>query len=167
MNRVHPQPLRARPPSSRLPAARRRRQLLDVNVAGTMNGTLAALELMRPANRGHVINIVSLAGLVAAPGETVYSATKHACLAFSIGTLGVIKRPDNGQMQLTDNSKPLYTFVRDSPGQLTGNGFHDQFGAHRFTWHVVLSSGAVALPAAQPTAKAPARSTSHSYGSPY
>jgi predicted lipoprotein with Yx(FWY)xxD motif len=85
----------------------------------------------------------------------------------SIGTLGVIKRPDSGQMQLTDNSKPLYTFVRDSPGQLTGNGFHDQFGAHRFTWHVVLSSGAVALPAAQATAKTPVQSTIRSYGSPY
>jgi len=61
----------------------------------------------------------------------------------SIGTLGVIKRPD-GQLQLTDNSKPLYTFVQDSPGQLTGNGFHDEFDAHHFTWHVVLSSGRIA-----------------------
>ncbi len=69
-----------------------RRLLLDVNVAGTMNGTIAALELMRPANSGHVINIVSLAGLVAAPGETVYAATKHACLAFSIGTLSDLRR---------------------------------------------------------------------------
>jgi short-subunit dehydrogenase len=69
-----------------------RRQLLEVNVAGTMNGTLAALELMRPANSGHVINIVSLAGLVAAPGETIYAATKHACLAFSIGTLYDLRR---------------------------------------------------------------------------
>lgn len=69
-----------------------RRLLLEVNVAGTMNGTLAALELMRPANRGHVINVVSLAGLVAAPGETVYGATKHACLAFSIGTLSDLRR---------------------------------------------------------------------------
>jgi NAD(P)-dependent dehydrogenase (short-subunit alcohol dehydrogenase family) len=69
-----------------------RRLLLDVNVAGTMNGTTAALELMRPAGSGHVINIVSLAGLVAAPGETVYAATKHACLAFSIGTLSDLRR---------------------------------------------------------------------------
>src|SRR3954470_24692205 len=40
--------------------------MLPANAAGTMNGTLAALELMRPAGRGHVINIVSLAGIVAA-----------------------------------------------------------------------------------------------------
>ncbi len=69
-----------------------RAALLEVNVAGTVNGTLAALELMRPADSGHVLNVVSLAGLAAAPGETLYSATKHACLAFSVGTLYDLRR---------------------------------------------------------------------------
>jgi NAD(P)-dependent dehydrogenase (short-subunit alcohol dehydrogenase family) len=64
-----------------------RRALVDVNVHGLMNGTIAALSLMRPLDDGHVINIVSLAGLAAPPGETVYAATKHAALAFTIGTL--------------------------------------------------------------------------------
>lgn len=64
-----------------------RRLMLEVNAIGTMNGTLAALEPMRSAGRGHVVNIASLAGLVAAPGETVYSASKHATIAFSVGTL--------------------------------------------------------------------------------
>jgi NAD(P)-dependent dehydrogenase (short-subunit alcohol dehydrogenase family) len=64
-----------------------RRALVDVNVHGLMNGTIAALEHMRPANAGHVINVVSLAGLAAPPGETVYAATKHAALAFTVGTL--------------------------------------------------------------------------------
>lgn len=64
-----------------------RRALVDVNVHGLMNGTIAALELMRPANSGHILNVVSLAGLAAPPGETVYAATKHAALAFTVGTL--------------------------------------------------------------------------------
>lgn len=64
-----------------------RRRVFEVNALGAINGTLAALSVMRPAGRGHVINVVSLAGLVAAPGETVYAASKHALLAFSIGTL--------------------------------------------------------------------------------
>ncbi|HEX6870375.1 MAG TPA: SDR family NAD(P)-dependent oxidoreductase [Micromonosporaceae bacterium] len=68
-----------------------RRRVLDVNTHGAMNGTLAALEIMRGQGRGHVINVVSLAGLVAAPGETVYSASKHALLAFSIGTLAELR----------------------------------------------------------------------------
>jgi short-subunit dehydrogenase len=57
-----------------------------VNTHGTINGTEAALAVMRAAGRGHVINVVSLAGLVPAPGETVYSATKHAALAYTVGT---------------------------------------------------------------------------------
>jgi len=65
----------------------RRRAILDVNAHGTMNGTLAALEPMRAAGRGHVLNVVSLAGLVAAPGEGVYSASKHAAIAFSLAVL--------------------------------------------------------------------------------
>ncbi len=68
-----------------------RRRLLEVNALGGMNGTLAALEVMRRQQRGHVINVVSLAGLVAAPGETVYAASKHALIAFSIGTLAELR----------------------------------------------------------------------------
>ncbi|TNH23846.1 SDR family oxidoreductase [Micromonospora orduensis] len=66
---------------------RTRRRVLDVNAFGAMNGTLAALALMREQGHGHVLNVVSLAGLIAAPGETVYAASKHALLAFSLGTL--------------------------------------------------------------------------------
>ena len=69
-----------------------RRTVMEVNALGTFNGTLAALELMRPANRGHVINIISLAGIVAAPGETLYGASKHAAIAFTIGTLADLRR---------------------------------------------------------------------------
>jgi NAD(P)-dependent dehydrogenase (short-subunit alcohol dehydrogenase family) len=64
-----------------------RRAMLSVNAEGTMNGTIAALNTMRNVGRGHIVNVVSLAGLAAAPGETVYAASKHAALAFSIGTL--------------------------------------------------------------------------------
>ncbi len=64
-----------------------RRAMFDVNTFGLINGTLAALEHMRATRRGHVINIISLAGLAVPPGEVVYAATKHAALAFSLGTL--------------------------------------------------------------------------------
>jgi NAD(P)-dependent dehydrogenase (short-subunit alcohol dehydrogenase family) len=64
-----------------------RRAMMDVNVLGTMNGTIAALGPMIAAGRGHVINVVSLAGIVAAPGEVNYSASKHAAIAFTLGTL--------------------------------------------------------------------------------
>jgi NAD(P)-dependent dehydrogenase (short-subunit alcohol dehydrogenase family) len=69
-----------------------RRMMLEVNTIGTMNGTLAALDAMIAAGHGHVINVVSLAGLVAAPGEVSYSASKHAAMAFTLGTLFDLRR---------------------------------------------------------------------------
>jgi NAD(P)-dependent dehydrogenase (short-subunit alcohol dehydrogenase family) len=69
-----------------------RRALFEVNTLGTINGTLAALELMRPRDRGHVINIVSLAGLGAPPGEALYAATKHGAIAFTLGALSDLRR---------------------------------------------------------------------------
>ena len=69
-----------------------RRTMLEVNTLGTMNGTVAALEPMIAAGRGHVINVISLAGIVAAPGEVNYSASKHAAMAFTLGTLFDLRR---------------------------------------------------------------------------
>lgn len=69
-----------------------RRTMLDVNHHGLVNGTLAALAPMQAAGRGHVINVVSLAGIVAAPGEVNYSASKHAAMAFTLGTLFDLRR---------------------------------------------------------------------------
>jgi len=69
-----------------------RRTLFEVNSLGTINGSLAALELMRPAARGHLINVISLAGLGAPPGEALYGATKHAAMAFTLGTLADLRR---------------------------------------------------------------------------
>ncbi|MFC7549240.1 SDR family NAD(P)-dependent oxidoreductase [Plantactinospora sp. GCM10030261] len=68
-----------------------RRRLVEVNTFGAIAGTLAALEVMREQGHGHVLNVVSLAGLVAAPGETMYAASKHALLAFSLGTLADLR----------------------------------------------------------------------------
>jgi NAD(P)-dependent dehydrogenase (short-subunit alcohol dehydrogenase family) len=69
-----------------------RQTMLDVNVTGLMNGTIAALAPMQAAGRGHIVNVVSLAGIVAAPGEVAYSASKHAALAFTLGTLFDLRR---------------------------------------------------------------------------
>jgi len=81
------------------PAAHR--AMLEVNAIGTFNGTLAALELMRPAGSGHVINIISLAGLVAAPGEVAYAASKHAAMAFTVGTLYDLRRSGVGGVHVS------------------------------------------------------------------
>jgi NAD(P)-dependent dehydrogenase (short-subunit alcohol dehydrogenase family) len=77
------------------------RAMLEVNAVGTINGTLAALEPMRATGSGHVINVISLAGLVAAPGEVAYSASKHAAMAFTLGTLFDLRRSGVKGIQLS------------------------------------------------------------------
>lgn len=64
-----------------------RRLMMEVNALGAMHGTIAALEVMRPAGRGHVLNIASLAGLVSVPGEGIYAASKHAVVGLSTSAL--------------------------------------------------------------------------------
>lgn len=75
-----------------------RRLMIEVNAIGTINGTIAALDAMRgpagaggPGEGGHVVNIVSLAGLTAVAGEAVYAASKHAAIGFSLSTMADLR----------------------------------------------------------------------------
>lgn len=73
---------------------------------------------------------------------TVSSAGQLHAAGGLTGKLGTIRRPDDGKQQLTYNGKPLYTFKLDSsPGQVSGNGFHDSFGGTSFTWQAISASG--------------------------
>ena len=58
-------------------------KIVRVNVLGLMYGTRAFLPGMLERRRGHIVNVGSLAGRFAAPGVPVYTATKHAVVAFS------------------------------------------------------------------------------------
>src|SRR4029453_866807 len=57
--------------------------VVRVNLLGVLFGTRAFLPGMLARGHGHVVNMASLAGRFAAPGASVYSATKHAVVAFS------------------------------------------------------------------------------------
>jgi predicted lipoprotein with Yx(FWY)xxD motif len=134
--------------------------------AGGSAGTTQA-----PAG-GLVVSTRTLTGigtvLVNGSGQTLYSPQQEArgvikctggCLTFWFpvtvpkgaapraasgitGSLGTIKRTDDGLRQLTYNGKPLYTFRLDqAPGQAHGNNFTDEFGGQTFNWHAVAASG--------------------------
>jgi len=76
------------------------------------------------------------------PVTMAQGATPHAASSLA-GKLGSVKRPDNGDLQLTYQGDPLYTFRLDSaPGQAHGNNFTDSFGGQAFIWHVATVSGA-------------------------
>jgi short-subunit dehydrogenase len=57
--------------------------VVRVNVMGVLYCTKAFLPMMEAAGKGHIVNVASLAGRFAVPGASVYTATKHAVVAFS------------------------------------------------------------------------------------
>ena len=57
--------------------------VVQVNITGVLFGTRAFLPGMLARGHGHIVNMASLAGRFVAPGAAVYSATKHAVVAFS------------------------------------------------------------------------------------
>ncbi len=60
------------------------RRQVDVNFLGTVYGTQVFLPYFCQQQRGHLIHIASLGGIVPLPGETVYSATKFAVRGFCL-----------------------------------------------------------------------------------
>ncbi len=55
----------------------------DVNVLGVIQTTRQAWPIMMKQRSGHIINMCSMAGLVATPTYTIYAACKHAVHGFS------------------------------------------------------------------------------------
>jgi short-subunit dehydrogenase len=58
-------------------------RVMAINYLGTVYATKALLPGMLERRRGHIVNIASVAGRFAAPGEAAYSATKFAVVGFS------------------------------------------------------------------------------------
>lgn len=56
---------------------------VQVNLLGVMQTTRAVLPHMLARRQGHIINMSSVAGLIAAPLYTVYAATKYGVRAFT------------------------------------------------------------------------------------
>jgi short-subunit dehydrogenase len=58
--------------------------LFAINFWGVVRMTQAFLPLLRRSKEGHVVNISSLYGLIAPPGQTAYAASKFAVRGFSM-----------------------------------------------------------------------------------
>jgi short-subunit dehydrogenase len=56
---------------------------IDVNVMGVIQTTRQVLPVMMKQRSGSIINMCSMAGLVATPTYTIYAASKHAVHGFS------------------------------------------------------------------------------------
>jgi short-subunit dehydrogenase len=56
---------------------------IDVNFRSVVHATKVFLPVFLDRKQGHVVNVASLAGRYATPSVAIYSATKHAVVAFS------------------------------------------------------------------------------------
>ncbi len=58
-------------------------RIIDVDFWGVVNGTKAFLPHLVASGDGHVVNISSLFGLIAVPGQSAYNAAKFAVRGFT------------------------------------------------------------------------------------
>ncbi len=61
------------------------RSAIEVNFYGVLNGCRLVLPEMTARRNGHIVNIASLAGMLAVPGQVVYAGTKFAVVGLSSG----------------------------------------------------------------------------------
>lgn len=74
--------------------------MIDVNLRGTLYGIAAALPVFQRQNEGHIINVVSTAGIKIVPTMGVYAATKNA-----VRTLSEALRQESGpRLRVTEIS---------------------------------------------------------------
>jgi predicted lipoprotein with Yx(FWY)xxD motif len=125
------------------------------------NGSAAAMGTK--AGIVSVSNVDNTKVLTDSQGRTLYSADVEkggrimctgGCLSFwtpvdasstQAKTAGADLSLDLGVVrQLTFDGKPLYSFTEEGPGQLTGNGFVDDFHGTQFTWTAAATGGAQA-----------------------
>jgi NAD(P)-dependent dehydrogenase (short-subunit alcohol dehydrogenase family) len=67
------------------------RQITDVTYLGQVNGTRVALELMRPRDRGVIINVGSALAFRGIPLQAAYCGAKHAVQGFSESVITELK----------------------------------------------------------------------------
>ncbi|HEV7735039.1 MAG TPA: SDR family oxidoreductase, partial [Candidatus Binatia bacterium] len=100
------------------------RRQFDTNVFGTLAMLRAVLPGMRDRRRGTIVNVSSVAGLVARPYGGLYSATKHAIEAITeslhfevkpVGVRVVLVEPGQYDTQLVTNAFNGSGFTPASP----------------------------------------------------
>jgi NAD(P)-dependent dehydrogenase (short-subunit alcohol dehydrogenase family) len=100
------------------------RRQIDTNVYGALRMMQAVLPQMRARRRGTIVNVSSVAGLVARPFGGFYAASKHAleaiteALHFEVHPFGIrvaLVEPGQYATRLLDNAYPGARFTPASP----------------------------------------------------
>jgi NAD(P)-dependent dehydrogenase (short-subunit alcohol dehydrogenase family) len=104
----------------------------DTNVFGVIRVVRAALPAMRALGQGVIVNVSSIAGLVARPYAGVYSASKHALEALSetlhhelrpFGIRVAVVEPGQFETDLLANATVARGFGADSPYRAASDAF--------------------------------------------
>ena len=69
-------------------------QTIDVNLKGTIFITRAVLPLMKQANQGFIVNVISTSGLISRPDSMVYAASKWGAAGFTESLKENLKHTD-------------------------------------------------------------------------
>jgi NAD(P)-dependent dehydrogenase (short-subunit alcohol dehydrogenase family) len=98
-------------------------QVLGINLRGTFFGCKRALAEMVPAGSGKIVNISSVAGLVAEGGGTAYTTSKHA-------VIGLTRQIacEYGPAGVRTNAicpGPIATGLRETSREILGEGAPD------------------------------------------
>jgi NAD(P)-dependent dehydrogenase (short-subunit alcohol dehydrogenase family) len=116
------------------------RRQFETNVFGAVRVLHAVLPSMRERGRGAIVNVSSIAGLVARPFGGYYSATKHALEAISealyfevrpFGVRVILIEPGQYATQLLDNAFNGRRFGPASPYWEASERFDDRLGRLR------------------------------------
>lgn len=83
----------------------------NVNFIGAMRIVHAFLPSMRSAQRGQIVNVASIAGHMVITPNIVYSASKHAMVAWSEGLVAELA-PDNISVQVISPGRVVTDFFR-------------------------------------------------------
>ena len=127
-------------PVEEVPLAQVRR-LFETNLFGLARLTQLAIPGMRLAGHGTIINLSSVFGRFAVPGNACYAATKHAVGAFTdtlrleldaFGIRVVLIEPTAARTRLNDNT----AWAASSP-----DGPYVEFGRQLADWHARTYAG--------------------------
>ena len=105
--------------------------MIDVNLRGTLYGIAAALPVFARQQSGHVVNVISTAGIKMVPGMGVYAATKNA-----VRTATEVLRQEAG---------PHLRVTEVSPGMIATN-FSDGITNQPTRRMIEEQLGAIAIP---------------------
>lgn len=105
-------------------------RMVDVNVKGVLFGIHSVLPTMLEQNSGHIVNVSSVAGHEVFPTSSVYSATKYAVRALSMGMEKELSKtgvrvtnisPGAVSTELTDHitDEEVIEMFKDRKGRIT------------------------------------------------